>query len=39
MLFPAAARADQAALDSYANQLGYRFTVISNKAPWPDQAH
>ena len=33
MLFPAAARAQtpQAALDGFADHLGYRFTVLSNK--------
>jgi hypothetical protein len=33
MLFPAAARAQtpQTALDKFADHLGYRFTVLSNK--------
>ena len=37
MLFPVAARADQTALDSFADHLGYRFTVLSNHAACPDQ--
>ena len=37
MLFPVAARADQTALDSFADHLGYRFTVLSNHAACPEQ--